>query len=404
MRFQMIFQFLRCRNGLAARHSESRRVLAQLTCATLLGPLLLALATSVHAELSLPEGCASYDAYAPAREAIADLQRIVAPGGVQEHYALEVGGIEQWLNVRGQSRDNPLLLFVHGGPAAPVTPAVWQFQRPFEEFFTVVQWDQRGAGRTFARSDHEGLGDTLRVAQYVDDLIEVTEHLLKRFDQQRLVLVAHSWGSVPALAAAARRPDLFDAYVGIGQVINFRENERLSYAYALEQARKHDNEDAVEELLALAPYPGDEPLTRQRLIDARRWAQYYGGMSAYRNSSPYYFLAPRLSPDYEDADRCAIDRGSQFTLEHLLPELLEVNFAEVQRLDIPVVMVLGRHDWTTPTAPTEHWLDELEAPYKHAAWFEHSSHMAPWEEPGRLLLTLLEHARPFATGERTVTE
>ncbi len=87
---------------------------------------------------------------ARARAAIEDLQRIAAPSGIQESYKTSIGGIDQWLNVRGQDRSNPIILFVHGGPAAPITPTMWEFQRPIEEYFTVVHWDQRGAGKDLA--------------------------------------------------------------------------------------------------------------------------------------------------------------------------------------------------------------------------------------------------------------
>lgn len=88
------------------------------------------------------------DPYAKSRAIIEDLSRIVAPTGVQDSYKTKIGGVEQWLNVRGQGRDNPMILFVHGGPAAPVTPTVWQFQRPIEEYFTVANWDQRASGKS----------------------------------------------------------------------------------------------------------------------------------------------------------------------------------------------------------------------------------------------------------------
>jgi len=169
---------------------------------------------------------------AGARAAVEDLQRIVAPHGVQESYKTRIGGIDQWINVRGQDRANPMILFVHGGPASPITPTMWQFQRPIEEFFTVANYDQRGAGKTYGESDPAVVGETIRIARYVDDLIEVAEHLRGRYGQQKLVLMAHSWGTVISMAAALKRPDLFHAYVGIGQTnasaSNMRWNRRAS--------------------------------------------------------------------------------------------------------------------------------------------------------------------------------
>lgn len=357
---------------------------------------LVSLLLPVLASPALAEECPDRSSYAPAREIIADLGRITAPTGVQEEYAVEIGGLKQWVNVRGQDRDNPLLLLVHGGPASPVIPTLWQFQRPLEEYFTVANYDQRGAGRTFLLNPPEDAADTIRIQRYVDDAIELAEYLRTRYLKRKLVLAGHSWGTVVAMHAALQRPDLFHAYVGMGQVINVRTNEQLSFEYGLRTARERGNLEAVREMESIAPYPGDEPITRERIVIARKWPQYYGGMSAFREESKYFFRGPRLSPDYDDAARCAIDAGSMFTLGRLLDEFLQVDFTGVKRFPIPVVMFMGRHDYTTPSEPTAAWLAQVQAPYKAGVWFERSAHMIPWEEPGRTLVSLLEQVRPLA--------
>lgn len=335
-------------------------------------------------------------AYAKARLAIEDLQRIVAPTGVQDSYKAKIGGIAQWINVRGQDRANPLILFVHGGPASPITPTMWQFQRPIEEYFTVANYDQRGAGKSYGETDPQVVAETIRIDRYTDDLIEVAGHLRQRYGKRKLVLMAHSWGTIPAMAAALKRPDLFHVYVGIGQVINTRENERISFEYAMKQARLHDNQEALRELASIAPYPGDEPITRERIVLARKWPQHYGGLSAFRSASDYFYKGPLLSPDYNAEQVKAINAGSLLTLGRLLPEFVKVDYSKVASFPIPVVMFMGRHDYTTPTAPTEAWLKQVKAPSKRAVWFERSAHMIPWEEPGKTLVSLLEHVRPLA--------
>jgi pimeloyl-ACP methyl ester carboxylesterase len=342
------------------------------------------------------QDCPDTAPYDKARDVVRDLGRIVAPSGIQESYKAKIGGIEQWLNVRGQDKANPIIVFVHGGPAAPNMPSIWQFQRPIEEYFTVVNWDQRGAGKTYRTVDPESIGDSLHIERYVEDAIEVAEFVRKRYRKDKVILMAHSWGTVVGMNAALQRPDLFHAYVGIGQVINVRDNERISFDYGLEQARKRGNEAAVREMETIAPYPGDQPITRERIIVARKWAQFYGGLSAYREDSTYYFDAPRLSPEYDHDDVCAIDRGNLFTLGRILPEFLGVDFKGVRSFPIPVVMFMGRHDYTTPSQPTTAWLDKVTAPYKRGVWFEHSAHMIPWEEPGKTLLSLLTYVRPLA--------
>ena len=335
-------------------------------------------------------------AYREARAAIADLEKIAAPGGLQDSYKTRIGGIDQWISVRGQDRDNPMILFIHGGPAAPVTPTMWQFQRPIEEYFTVANYDQRGAGKTYGETDPDKVAATIHIERYVDDAIEVAEHLKQRYGKRKLILMGHSWGTIIGMKAALKRPDLFHVYVGIGQVISTRENERISFAYAMAQARAHDNQEALRELNSIAPYPGNQPITRERIVVARKWPQYYGGLSAFRNSSAYYFDGPVLSPEYDGKQLKDIDRGSLLTLGRVLPEFVDVDFSGIRRFPIPVVMFQGRHDYTTPTAPTEAWLAQVKAPSRQAVWFERSAHMVPWEEPGKMLVSLLTYVRPLA--------
>lgn len=360
---------------------------------------------SIALALALMSGCSMAAAaeagpdtacYQEARDIIGDLGDIVAPAGVQDMFKARIGGIDQWVNVRGQHQSNPIILFVHGGPASPLIPTLWQFQRPLEEYFTLVNWDQRGAGKTYATTAPERVTDSIRIDRYVDDAIELAELVRKRYRQDKLILVGHSWGTIVGMHAALKRPELFHAYVGIGQVINTRENERISFDYAVAQATANRNTAAIEELEGIAPYPGDQPITRERIIVARKWAQFYGGMSAWRETSTYFFKASLLSPEYDDLDRRAIDKGNLFTLGRILPEFLTVDFSSVKKFPIPVVMFMGRHDYTTPSASTAEWLDRVEAPVKHGIWFERSAHMIPWEEPGKTLVSLLEHVRPLA--------
>lgn len=357
--------------------------------------LLLVLGAGAHARSD--DSTAACD---KARAVIADLDRIVAPRGLQKTFKLHIGGIDQWIYVRGQDADNPIILFVHGGPASPMSAAMWEFQRPLEEYFTVVNWDQRGAGRTYLASDPDAIRDTLHISQFVKDTIEVAEAITRTYHKQKVILVGHSWGTVLGMKAALARPDLFYAYVGIGQVINMHTNERLSFEYGLEQAKKMHNEEAIKELESIAPYPGDKPITRERIIIARKWPQHYGGLSAYRDESRYYFDAALLSPEYDGAAAAAIDRGSQLTLGNVLPEFLEVDFTDVKRFPIPVIMFMGRHDYTTPSQPTAQWLATVRAPYKRGVWFENSAHQIPFEEPGKILVSLITDVRPLALSKK----
>lgn len=335
------------------------------------------------------------DAYAPGRKVVAELQRIVTPNGVQEEFEAVLGGARQAVSVRGADRDNPILLFVHGGPGSVEMPMAWSFQRPWEDYFTVVQWDQRGAGKSYPLNDPKTLTSTMTLERYRDDAIELIELLCRKYGKRQIVLMGHSWGSAVGLAVAAKRPDLLHAYVGMGQAISFRDNERVGLAWTIERARREGNVQALRELEALRPYPDLGPFTIDKADAWRKWSIGWGALAAYRPNADFYFESTRLSPEYTPADRKAWGEGSAFSVTTLWPKLADVSFQTLDKLDAPVVFFLGRHDYTVPAPIAAEWMERLQAPKKQLVWFEHSAHLPMVEEPGRVFAALLEHVRPL---------
>lgn len=353
--------------------------------------LLLALPVVVYAQQATPT-----DPLNAARGVVAEVQRIVTPDGVQEDFVATLGGARQAVNVRGAHRSNPLLLFVHGGPGSVEMPMAWTFQRHWEDFFTVVQWDQRGAGKSYPLNDPKELAATMTLPRYRDDAIELIELLTRRYGQRKVILMGHSWGSGVGLAVAAKRPDLLHVYVGVGQAIDWRENERVGLEWTLERARRENNAQAVRELEALRPYPLAGPFTIEKADAWRKWAIGWGALAAYRANADFYFDSTRLSPEYTEADRKAWGDGSAFSVATLWPRMASVTFKDLRKLDAPVVFFLGRHDYTVPAPIAADWLERVDAPAKRVVWFEHSAHLPMVEEPGRVFAALLEHVRPYA--------
>ncbi|MFN2475527.1 MAG: alpha/beta fold hydrolase [Chthoniobacterales bacterium] len=341
------------------------------------------------------------DVYAPGREVVADINRIATANRVDETFEVTLGGARQVVNVRGADRANPVILFVHGGPGAVEMPIAWSFQRPWEDFFTVVQWDQRGAGRSFLLEDSNTLAPTLKPERYRDDAIELIELLCRRYDKRKVLLLGHSWGSVVGLSVAAKRPDLLYGYIGMGQVIDFIENERVGLDWTLERAREDKNDEAIHALEALRPYPAPEGLDQEKMTVERRWNIHYGGLAWGRDNGDFYFHAARLSPLYTAADRKAWDDGSEFTIKHVWSQLAKLSFKDLHKLDVPVMLFLGRHDYTAPSPIAQSWLNQVDAPKKQIVWFENSAHLPMLEEPGRTLAALLQHVRPLAEGEQS---
>ncbi len=328
---------------------------------------------------------------------LAEVGKIVSSNGIDEAKAVQIGGIRQWITVRGRDRRNPILLVIHGGPAAPDLPNRYLFEAPWTDYFTVVEWDQRGAGKTWALNDPLTVARTFGKERIVQDAVELTAYLRATYGKRKIFAMGHSWGTIVGLALAERRPDWLYAYIGVGQIINMREGERIGYDWVLKAAREVGDTQAVKELIAIAPYPEpDGALPMDKIDVERKWSVRYGGLTHGRQSYDFWENAEKLSPDYSEADFKAIDAGSAFSFAKLLPEMAATDFSKLRRLRCPLLIFAGRYDYTTPSAPVLSWYRRLAAPRKRFVWFENSAHMIYAEEPGRVLTHLVRDALPFA--------
>jgi proline iminopeptidase len=201
---------------------------------------------------------------------VAGARAITSPKGIDSLERVRIGGIDQWIQVRGQDVNNPILLFIHGGPGSAFIPLAGSFQDPWEKYFTVVQWDQRGAGKTYASNDRELQRSSMNIPQMQQDTLEVANYLRARFNRTKIFVLGHSWGSVLGLWLAQEHPEVMYAYVGTGQVINMAQNDQVAYQDALQQAHKRQNGQAIQELESLAPYPRSKQDAGQLLVE-RHW-------------------------------------------------------------------------------------------------------------------------------------
>jgi pimeloyl-ACP methyl ester carboxylesterase len=327
---------------------------------------------------------------------IADLNRITSPTGIDETRVVELGGVPHVVSIRGRRRDNPVLLVVHGGPGTPLAPTAWMWQRPVEEYFTVVHYDQRGAGRTFALTSPDVIEPTMFLAQYVADLIDLATWLRGELKADSVAVCGHSWGTALATLAVVARPDLFSVYVGVGQLVSMAANESASWRWVRDEAGRRGLADAMAELDALQPYPGDPAGLLEKITVERGWVQRLGGFGAGRDGCAFFMDGDVLSPDYSKEDRDALQAGNELTAKVVLPQLADLDLRHVTSFPIPMVQLLGRHDAMTPPGPVDEWLACLEAPSLVVEWFEDSAHMAMYEEPGRFLVALLTHVLPHA--------
>lgn len=214
-----------------------------------------------------------------------------SPNGIASLEKIRLGGVDQWILIRGWDRSKPLLLFLHGGPGFPEMPFA-HVNADLERDFVVVHWDQRGAGKSYPAPN-----DSLDVEQFVADTRELSGLLLQRFHGPKLLLVGHSWGSLVGALTAARDPEKFFGYVGISQFADAPESERMMYRFALEQADRTGNARAVRELrrIGLPPY--------EKMADFRTMKNWVGkfGESEHQAMSRWRFIRLAFaSPAWRD--------------------------------------------------------------------------------------------------------
>ncbi|MGD9161101.1 MAG: alpha/beta hydrolase [Desulfobacteraceae bacterium] len=327
------------------------------------------------------------------QHSIKDRRTIVEANGIEILEEVEIGGIKQWIQVRGKDRNNPILLFLHGGPGSSFLAMAHAFQDSWEEKYTVVQWEQRGAGKSYNKTIPRS---SMTLDQMNADTIDMVQYLRKRFNKEKIFLLGHSWGSVLGVYAIKSHPEWFYAYVGVGQVVNEWEGEKISYEYCLRMAREHENGKALRELLSIAPYPS-ESMFDKTMVE-RKWLGEFGGVyvqeaASNRTLGILLFSAPEYSIyDCWRYIKGAISSGK--TMEDVLLKLdittLGYNF------QVPVFFFSGRHDYNVPANLTHDYFEKIQAPFKDFVWFENSAHFPMLEEPDKFSKELIERVLPLA--------
>ena len=327
---------------------------------------------------------------------IADVRKIHTPEGIEALEPVEIGGVTQWISIRGRNRNNPVLLFIHGGPASPVMGMSWAFQNPWEDFFTVVQWDQRGTGKNALATDLEQLVPTLTLEQFKQDAEEMVEHLCKRLDKSKIFVMGYSWGSYLGLHLAHKLPHRLHAYIGIGQM--GLETEKRIYERVLELAHQTKNATAIAELEEIAPFPHptfDTP--KPKYVMVRKWARFFNGGWYGKPDLDLFFSMQEFAPEYTSAElEVFLDTTSFLTL-NMLPHFNRLSMDEFGfEFQTPIFMFMGRYDLHTAYACARDFFNRIHAPHKKLITFERSAHFPMMEEPGRVLMALINEVLPLA--------
>jgi pimeloyl-ACP methyl ester carboxylesterase len=301
-----------------------------------------------------------------------------------------VGGIEQWVTIRGEDRNNPVLLLLHGGPGDATNPWGYAVFRSWLRQFTVVQWDQRGAAKTLGRNG-PSIAPTITVDRMVQDGIELTQQLRAELRQNKIILVGHSFGSLLGVKMAQARPDLFYAFVGTGQVAADQDRAIVVAYHALLAAMKLENNDrAVRELEAVGVPPWKDG---RGYGVVHRWANlsehadlFLGSMMGLALGSPDYSV--RDIDDWFDGQGLSGDR--LIGTPAMNPSSMGRDFA------IPVFVFQGAEDFTTPTSLAKAWVDSIRAPKKTFVAIEGAGHFAAFMKADEFLRELVARVRPLA--------
>jgi pimeloyl-ACP methyl ester carboxylesterase len=312
--------------------------------------------------------------------------------GIDEERFIEIGGIEQWVTIRGQDRTNPVLLFLHGGPGDVTNPWTFALFAPWEKAFTVVQWDQRGAGRTLEKTG-PAVAPTMTLERMVQDGVELAEYLRKRLGKDKIILVGHSFGSILGVLMVRARPGLFYAYVGTGQVGDNKRNYSVAYDALLNKARDTGNVQALRDLRRVGPppYASGEGYGVQR-----RWANAFEGADQFLFGTIGLAL---VAPGNSVQDMNDSAAGQQLSAERLVsqtkslgPKELGLDFA------VPVFVFQGVEDFTTPTELARLYLASIHAPRKGFVEIKGGGHFAVFMKSDVFLNELVRRVRPLAVG------
>jgi pimeloyl-ACP methyl ester carboxylesterase len=286
---------------------------------------------------------------------------------IEEASFITIGGIEQWVTIRGDDRRNPLLLLLHGGPGDVQSPFVSTYA-PYEKRFVLVQWDQRGAGQTFAKNGAAGVTRERLIA----DGIDLAERLHERFPRAQLILFGHSWGSIIATGMAQLRPELFAAYVGTGQVTAWADTVKFQFDFL--KQRYDETGDRVG-FAALEAIGKPDPTNVDQYFSFSRPIRQ--NMNA---SDTAWLTGLRSSYGANGATEAAVEaigNGMSASGKALIGASVTTDLpATATRFKIPYYIIQGRHDLFAPTALVEEYFNKVSAPKKRLIVIEDGGHFA----------------------------
>ncbi|HEX2947794.1 MAG TPA: alpha/beta hydrolase [Clostridia bacterium] len=287
---------------------------------------------------------------------------------------IDINGARMGMIIKSKDISNPVLLFVHGGPGMPEYFLTEDYPTGLEESFTVVYWDQRGAGLSYDSNIDKS---TISIEQYINDTIAVTNYLQKRFGQTGIYLMAHSWGTYFGIQAVQEAPQLYKAYIAVGQITNQNESEKLAYEYMLDYYANIGDRKTLEKLKE-NNYLSDG---YKRIRDDVMHRSGIGSTHDMKSVVTGIFLASLKNREYTLNEKINIWRGKLFLNRNVHLKMTSDLRKAISKLDVPTYFFSGAFDYTVNYKMAEEYLRQIEAPVKGFYLFKNSAHSPIFEEP-----------------------
>jgi pimeloyl-ACP methyl ester carboxylesterase len=336
-------------------------------------------------------GALSYRAWWQHR--IAGETRITSPNGIAVARFVDVHGAQQWITIRGQDGTKPVIFFLHGGPSEANSPFVHLFQ-PFEKDFVFVQWDQPGAGKTFIRSG--GHQSKLTLEGIAADGEAIADQVRNEMHVRQIILVGQDWGGLVGLRMIADRPDLFEAFVGTGQVVSWLGEQDAQYAFTKNHAEATHDQKTLDALAQIGPPP------YRSLERYRAFGNYFDPVRPAEDIAAQDMLRAALvfSPDLSLGEISGWVKALRTGEKSLTPILMQTDLRAANTVfSVPVFFIEGEDDIITPTDLVKDYLAKVQAPVKKLDVVPHASHMVMWQHPDEFI-TLLQTDMQLAQASR----
>jgi pimeloyl-ACP methyl ester carboxylesterase len=309
-------------------------------------------------------------------------------GSLSERAFVDINGVRQGMIIQSADITHPVLLFLHGGPGMPEFFLNFTHPAGLERDFTLVWWDQRGAGLSYGPDIAPA---SMTLAQLIDDTIAVTQYLRQRFEKDQIYLLGHSWGSYLGIQVAAAAPQLYHAYIGMGQVSCQLRSEVAAYRYMLEAYRARGNTAIVRKLMA-APVSMSDGLS-PAYLSLRDSAMHGLGIGTTHDMTSVIagvFLPVWACRAYTLREKVNIWRGVSFSRRFLWDDFIKTDLTtRIVDIALPLYIFSGHYDFTANHDLARAYFDMIKAPLKGFYTFQNSAHSPLFEEPERARAILM---------------